>query len=96
MNIQPTRATPRWRGYGQDGQRGKDPVSAHAEDDRGGSYLGSYARNTQVVTTAEERVTREELALQFLPRLDPLARALKLTFQGTHEELVVDIELWTT
>ena len=31
-----------------------------------------------------------------LPRLDPLARALKLTFQGTHEELVVDIELGTT
>jgi hypothetical protein len=38
----------------------------------------------------------EELALRFLPRLDPLARSLKLTFQGTHEEIVVDIELGTT
>jgi len=90
------RATPRWRGYGQDGQRGKDPVSAYAEDDRGGGYLCRSARNTQVVTTAEERVMHEELALRFLPRLDPLARSLKLTFQGTHEEIVVDIELGTT
>ena len=90
------RGTPRWRSYGQDGQRGKDPVSAYAEDDRGGGYLGSYARNTQLFTTAEERVMQEELALQFLPRLDPLARAIKLTFQGTREEMIVDLEIGTT
>jgi hypothetical protein len=72
----------------------------HAEDDRGGSYLGSYARNTGLPSEeelAEERVMeREELALQFLPRLDPLARTLKLTFQGAHEEITVDIEIGTT
>jgi hypothetical protein len=89
-------ATPRWRSYGQDGRRGKDPVSAYAEDDRGGTYLGSYARNTAVPTAAElaeERVMREEPALQFLPRLDPLARAIKLTFHGAHEEITVDLEI---
>jgi len=89
-------ATPRWRSYGQDGRRGEDPVSAHAEDDRGCTYLGSYARNTDVPTAAElaeERVMREELALQFLPRLDPLARTIKLTFHGAHEEITVDLEI---
>jgi hypothetical protein len=38
---------------------------------------------------------RDELALQFLPRLDPLAQALKLTFQGAHEEITVDLEIAT-
>jgi hypothetical protein len=37
-----------------------------------------------------------QLALQFLPRLDPLVRALKLTFQGAHEEITVDLEIGTT
>lgn len=39
---------------------------------------------------------REELALQFLPRLDPLAHALKLAFLGAHEEIAVDLEIRTT
>jgi hypothetical protein len=72
----------------------------HAQDDRGGSYLDSYARNTGLPTEeelAEERaMEREELALQFLPRLDPLAHAVKLTFQGAHEEITVDLEIGTT
>jgi hypothetical protein len=94
------RARPRWQNYSRAGQREKDPVSVHAEDDRGGSYLGSYARNTGLPSEeelAEERaMEREELALQFLPRLDPLARALKLTFHGAHEEITVDLEIGTT
>lgn len=94
------RAWPRWRTYSRAGQRQKDPVSAHAEDDRGGSYLGSYARNTGYPSDderAEERLMeREDLVLQFLPRLDPLARALKLTFQGADEEITVDLEIGTT
>ena len=94
------RARPRWRNYSRAGQREKDPVWVHAEDDRGGSYLGSYARNTGLPTEeelAEERTTeREELALQFLPRLDPLAHAVKLTFQGAHEEITVDLEIAAT
>jgi hypothetical protein len=35
----------------------------------------------------------EELALRFLPRLDPLARALKLTCRGASEEVAVDLGL---
>jgi len=94
------RARPRWRNYGPAGRLAEDPVSVHAEDDRGGSYVGSYARNIGVLTleeTARESLGgREELALEFLPCLDPLARAIKLTFQGTHEEITVDLEIGTT
>jgi hypothetical protein len=94
------RATPRWRNYNQAGQSERE-VSVHAADDRGGSYQGSYAGNTKVVTayaTEEEYAAEwarepEELALQFLPRLDPLARALKLTFQGAGEEITVALEI---
>jgi hypothetical protein len=87
------RARPRWRNYGRAGQREKDPVSVHADDDRGGSYLGSYARNSSHPGDEERVMDREELALQFLPRLHPLARALKLTFQGTHEEITVELNI---
>jgi hypothetical protein len=90
------RARPRWRNYGRAGQREKDPVWVHAEDDRGGSYLGSYVRNTGLLNEEERAAEQEELALQFLPRLDPLARALELTFQGAHEEITVDLEIAAT
>jgi len=32
------------------GRLAEDPFSVHGEDDRGGSYVGSYARNTRVLT----------------------------------------------
>jgi hypothetical protein len=93
-------ARPRWRNCPPAGQPDTGPVSVRAEDDRGGSYLASYARNTGYPSDeerAEERTPdREELALQFLPRLDPLAGALKLTFQGAHEEIAVDLQIGTT
>jgi hypothetical protein len=86
-----------------------DRVSVHAEDDHGGSYVGSYARNRRVLTPEETALlngpeetaresfqAREDLALELLPRLDPLARAVKLTFQGAHEEITVDLEIGTT
>jgi hypothetical protein len=86
-----------------------DRVSVHAEDDRGGSYVGSYVRNRRVLTPEEtallngpEETAREsfparaEPVLEFLPRLDPLARAVKLTFQGAYEEITVDLEIGTT
>jgi hypothetical protein len=94
------RARPQWRNHSQAGQRGRDLVSVHAADDRGGSYLGSHARNTGVFSQeelAEERpMGRDELALQFLPCLDPYAHALKLTFQGAREEITVDLEIGVT
>ena len=86
-----------------------DRVSVHAEDDRGGSYVGSYARNRRVLTPEEtallngpEETAREsfparaEPVLELLPHLDPLARAVKLTFQGAREEITVDLEIGTT
>jgi hypothetical protein len=94
------RARPRWRDYSRAGRRGKDPVSVHAEDDRGGSYLGSYARNIGLPSdeelAGERPKEQQEVVLQFLPRLDPLARALKLTFQAAHEQITVDLEIGTT
>ena len=94
------RATPRWRNYNQAGQRERE-VSVHAADDRGCRYQGSYARDTRVFTAyateeeyaAEWAMGPEELALKFLPCLDPLARALKLTFRGAREEITVDLEI---
>ncbi len=35
----------------------------------------------------------EELALRFLPRLDPLIRALKLTCRGASDEVAVEFGL---
>ena len=37
----------------------------------------------------------EELILRFLPRLDPLAGALKLTFTGTGEQVAVELLRFT-
>jgi hypothetical protein len=89
------RAWPRW----QDGSRatgpGTDPLSVRAEDDRGGSYLGIGFPGSG--EPAEGPLTEpQEVALQFTSRLDPLARALKLTFRGAHEEITVDLQIGTT
>jgi len=94
------RARPRWRTRSQADQREGDLFSVHASDDCGGRYLASYARNTghrsEEELTGERTMGQEELALQFLPRLDPLARAVKLTFQGAHEEITVDLQIQAT
>ena len=93
-------ARPQWWNYGPAGRLAEDPFSVRGEDDRGGSYVGSYARNTLVLTPEESAREsgggRVELALEFLPRLDPLARAIKLAFQGADEEITVDLEIGTT
>jgi len=93
-------ARPQWWDYGPAGRLAEDPFSVRGEDDRGGSYVGSYARNTRVLTPEESAREsgggRVDLALEFLPRLDPLARAIKLTFQGADEEIAVDLEIGTT
>jgi hypothetical protein len=47
------------------------------------------------VVTAAGREPRdhEERVLRFLPRLDPLARTLDLTFRGVDEEVRVSLDL---
>jgi len=80
------RAAPGWRNYTEDGRRRWSPLSVHAEDDRGGTYVHNLGGSTG-------HRGHEELTLQFLPRLDPLAHALTLTFRGTGEEIPLDLLL---
>ena len=80
------RARPGWWTHSEDHHRRRNPVSVHADDDRGGTYLSTFGGSTG-------HRDHEELALRFLPRLDPLARALKLTCRGAREEVAVDLSL---
>jgi hypothetical protein len=90
------RVTPSWWSYGEDNRR-RAPVSVCAQDDRGGAYLNTVdggARHRDLDEPAdEERVGHEVLGLRFLPRLDPQARALTLTFRGADEEIAIDLRL---
>jgi hypothetical protein len=91
------RATPTWWRYSEDGGRKWSPVTVHADDDRGGTYLSTFGGSTRYPggneLGHEAAVSHEELALRFLPRLDPLARALTLAFRGADEEVLVDLRL---
>jgi len=82
------RATPGWWNHNDDRHRKWNPVSVHAEDDRGGTYLNNFDGSTGPWPRGYE-----ELALRFLPPLDPLAHALKLSFRGAGEEGPVDLGL---
>jgi hypothetical protein len=90
------RVTPTWRGHGE-GSRRHAHVSVYAHDDRGGAYLSTLDRSTRHrdldEPADEERVGHEVLGLRFLPRLDPQARALTLTFCGVDEEIAIDLRL---
>jgi hypothetical protein len=91
------RATPSWWDYSEDGGHRWSPVAVHAEDDRGGYYLSTPGGGARYPGRDklghEEEVSHEELALRFLPRLDPLAHSLTLTFRGTNQEVLVDLRL---
>jgi hypothetical protein len=84
----------------RDGQRGKGRISVHAEDDRGRRYLASYDRSTSAPQSGESAgepaMEREELTARFMPRLDPLAWTLRLTFQVAHQEIPVDLAIGPT
>jgi hypothetical protein len=82
------RAVPGWWEYSEDGQRKRSPVSVLAEDDRGNGYLATFGGS-------DGAQGHEDLGLEFLPRLDPLARGLTLTFRGTREQLAVDLPVDT-
>jgi hypothetical protein len=80
------RATPGWWNYSEDQKRKWAVLSVHAEDDRGGRYLGSFGGGTS-------RDDHEEGTVRFLPRLDPLAHTVTLTFSGTTTQVAVDVRL---
>lgn len=79
-------AMPEWWKYSEDGHRKWSPVSVHAEDDRGGTYLSIFGGSTG-------HRDCEEVTLQFLPRLDPAAHALKVTCRGAREEVSAELGL---
>lgn len=83
------RALPKWWRYSEDRRNKWSPVLVGAEDDRGGMYVS-------VVDGGSLQRDYEQLALRFLPRLDPLARRVVLNFSGVNEELSVAIELAAT
>jgi hypothetical protein len=90
------RVTPSWWNYSED-NRQRTRISVYPRDDRGGMYLstldGSTRHRDLDEPARDERVGREVLALRFLPRLDPCARALTLTFRGADEEIAMDLRL---
>jgi hypothetical protein len=80
------RARPRWWRYRDDRRRKWSPVEISAEDDRGCSYLYGFGGSSG-------RDGCEEIRLQFRPRLDPLARRLRLTCTGSSEQIAIDLDL---
>jgi hypothetical protein len=92
-------ARPPSRDRGRAGRRNKDLIAVHAEDDRGRRYLASYLRSPALPAggdPAGQAMEREEVTVRFGPRLDPLAWTVRLTFQGTRQEIPVDVEIGTT
>jgi hypothetical protein len=91
------RVTPSWWNYSEDNRRQRTRVSVYPRDDRGGMYLSTLdgiTRHRDLDEPArDEKVGREVLALRFLPRLDPHARALTLTFRGADEEIAMNLRL---
>jgi hypothetical protein len=80
------RARPGWFIYSEDRMQKWDPVSVHAEDDLGGGYISSFGGGTG-------HPDQEELALDFLPPLDPRAQRLTLTFRAAGEQVAVAFHL---
>ena len=80
------RARPGWFVYSEDQMQKWDLASVQAEDDLGGGYVSSFGGSTG-------HPGHEELALNFLPPLDPRARRLTLTFRAAGEQVSVAFDL---
>jgi len=80
------RASPRWRRYRDERRQKWSPVEISAEDDRGCRYQYKFGGSAG-------RDGRQELSLRFSPRLDPLARRLRLTCTGSAEQITVDVDV---
>jgi hypothetical protein len=85
------RAFPDWWTYSADRRHKWAVMSVHAEDDLGGMYLSQFGGSTGDGNHAE-------VTLIFLPRLNPLARALALTFSrtgasGTGEQVTLELRI---
>jgi hypothetical protein len=82
------RAEPRWWRYNAERDRKWCVISVAAEDDLGGRYVSQAGHGTVRRDDPEE-----ELVWGFLPRLNPLARAVTLTFAHAAEQVAVEVPL---
>ncbi len=80
------RAEPGWWTYSADRNRKWAVMSVYAEDDVGGLYLSRFGGSTG-------DGDHEDLILSFLPRLNPQARALTLTFTHAGEQVTIELHL---
>jgi hypothetical protein len=80
------RAKPTWWGRSDDGHQKWEFATVRADDDRGGRYLSTFGGSSG-------HRDYEELGLDFIPRIDPLARNLKLTFGAPAAEASADLDL---
>lgn len=79
-------AEPGWWVHSADGNLKLTFTSVAAQDDLGGLYVSQFDGSSS-------NAGREELALRFMPRLDPLARALTLTFAHAAEQVTIHVQL---
>ena len=80
------RAEPGWWTYSADRDHKWAAMLVRAEDDLGGLYLSQFGGSTG-------DGDHEELVLRFLPRLNPLARALTLTFTRAAQQATIELRL---
>jgi len=80
------RAMPTWWSRSEDGHRKWALGSVRADDDQGGQYLSTFGGSTG-------HRDHEELKLKFVPRIDPLARRLKLTVSSATAQAAIDLDL---
>jgi hypothetical protein len=80
------RAEPGWFSYSADMQRKWTVMTVAAEDDLGGMYVSQFYGS-------RGNGDHEELTVRFHPRLNPLARALTLTFSHEGEQVTVELQL---
>jgi hypothetical protein len=80
------RAAPGWWAYSEDRRAKWAAVAVQAQDDLGGAYVSNFGGSTGLEG-------HEELVVDFLPRLDPRARTVTLTFSGTDTRVAVHVPL---
>ena len=80
------RTEPGWWTYSADRNRKWAAMTVHAEDNLGGMYLSQFGGSSS-------HEGHEELALRFLPRLNPRARTLTLTFRRAAEQVTIELRL---
>ena len=80
------RVEPGWWSYSADRNRKWPVLAVAAEDDLGGLYVSQFDGSSGCGD-------HEKLTLRFLPRLNPLARALTLTFSRATEQVTLELQL---